>query len=137
MTKMAGKYAIETRKIVYMPGDTLNPREGIANWHELPEKTSYAWQQDPILETPGLTQVTIVVAYPDDSQAAVKVPVEVLPRPVKQKGRSKNVSIQVDHQNKRTPGTILTGNQRGTMMDAFAGIGLLFKAAKKGLHHRH
>ena len=120
-----------------MSGDSLAPREGIANLSELPPETRFSWQKEPVLETPGLTQVTIMIQYPDASQAAVKVPIEVLPRPVKQKGPSQNVSIQFDHQNKRTPGTILSGNQRGTMVDAFAGIGLLVKAVKKGLsRHR-
>ena len=80
---MAGKFAIETRKIVYMSGDSLAPREGIANLSELPPETRFSWQKKPVLETPGLTQATIMVEYPDASQAAVKVPIEVLPRPVK------------------------------------------------------
>ena len=39
---MAGKFAIETRKIVYMSGDSLAPREGIANLSELPPEPDLA-----------------------------------------------------------------------------------------------
>lgn len=136
---MASRYAVETKKIVYMSGDNLTPQKGIANLTELPKATTFSWQDGiPKLTVTGMTRVTVVVNYPDNSKAAVKVPVEVLPKVVKKTGHSSNVSVPFNHKIKRNKGTVLSGNQRGTLMDSFSGIGVLAKVTRDWLKkHRH
>ena len=89
-TTDADKYAPRPQVVTTELGKVPAPQTGVANKDELPAKTDYSWKRPVDVMTVGAKQATVVVTYPDKSQAEVVVTVKV-----HAKTKTKQVTQQV------------------------------------------
>lgn len=89
-TTDADKYAPRPQVVTTELGKVPAPQAGVANKDELPDKTDYSWKLPVDVTTVGTKHATVVVTYPDKSQAEVGVTVKVHP-----KTKTKQVTQQV------------------------------------------
>ena len=84
------KYAPRPQVVTTELGKVPAPQAGVANKDELPDKTDYSWKLPVDVTTVGTKHATVVVTYPDKSQAEVGVTVKV-----HAKTKTKQVTQQV------------------------------------------
>ena len=89
-TTDADKYAPRPQVVTTELGKVPAPQAGVANKDELPDKTDYSWKLPVDVTTVGTKHATVVVTYPDKSQAEVGVTVKV-----HAKTKTKQVTQQV------------------------------------------
>ena len=89
-TTDADKYAPRPQVVTTELGKVPAPQAGVANKDELPDKTDYNWKLPVDVTTVGTKHATVVVTYPDKSQAEVGVIVKV-----HAKTKTKQVTQQV------------------------------------------
>lgn len=89
-TTNADKYAPRPQVVTTELGKVPAPQVGVANKDELPDKTDYSWKLPVDVTTVGTKHATVVVTYPDKSQAEVGVTVKV-----HAKTKTKQVTQQV------------------------------------------
>ncbi|MDY2992486.1 Rib/alpha-like domain-containing protein [Ligilactobacillus animalis] len=89
-TTDADKYAPRPQVVTTELGKVPAPQTGVANKDELPDKTDYSWKLPVDVTTVGTKYATVVVTYPDKSQAEVRVTVKV-----HAKTKTKQVTQQV------------------------------------------
>ncbi len=89
-TTDADKYAPRPQVVTTELGKVPAPQTGVANKDELPAKTDYSWKLPVDVTTVGTKHATVVVTYPDKSQAEVGVTVKI-----HAKTKTKQVTQQV------------------------------------------
>ncbi|WP_418526196.1 Rib/alpha-like domain-containing protein [Ligilactobacillus animalis] len=89
-TTDADKYAPRPQVVTTELGKVPAPQAGVANKDELPDKTDYSWKLPVDVTTVGTKHATVVVTYPDKSQAEDGVTVKV-----HAKTKTKQVTQQV------------------------------------------
>ena len=77
-TTDADKYTPEGQPIETPTGTVPNPSTGIKNRDELPKGTTYTWENEPDVTTPGTHTGIIKVTFPDGSTCDVPVTVQVV-----------------------------------------------------------
>ncbi|WP_304652109.1 Rib/alpha-like domain-containing protein, partial [uncultured Ligilactobacillus sp.] len=73
------KYVPQGQEVTTVQDQVPQAESGVSNKSELPKETKYAWKTPLNVSTPGETQGTVVVTYPDGSQEEVPVDVTVTP----------------------------------------------------------